>query len=298
MLFLLSIKGATSLGYRIFPSYNTSCENKIVMLSIHPGGNNAILYIYNIFSKKLDSAAIPLGRAPEEVSLFGINSLVCDGKFVYVYDRLGRKINYYDAKGTYRGQFLLTKTPYYMVGAKGHLLLLGAGYLVHVDIANDSIEIKTLKYNNFSPQDMWLGTVYCDTALFFEGTGMKLLKFNLKNGNLIGAYEIEPNNKWNARIEKRETPRGGVSLLPVAAFSKIIKYKNWFVLQRYDHKNTDKNVLLMINTRNNKIEKYVKFPRTAFILAYFPKKDLFYIIDEHRELSEISPEKLGIASKK
>ena len=213
---------------------------------------------------------------------------------VYIYDKLGKKINYYNFKGDYIRQFLLTRTPYFMTGNGDHLLLIGPEYIIHINTKSKQMDVKNIAYKEFSPSNMWLGTTYKDTAVFFEGTKMVLLKFNLENADFLGTYPIKGKKEWSAKVVERKRGNGAISLLPVSSFANILKYKNYYIIQRRDLKENDKNALLLIDDKSFKIEKIIKFPRSSWLISYYPQEDEFFIIDENRKLAKITPSKLGI----
>lgn len=291
---LFAIKGAIPTGYVLSPAYIATCERKIVMLSLPMGSEKGVIYIYEIDSNKLDSAFISIGRAPEEVSFFGLNSMVCNDSLIFIYDKFGKKINYYDYNGKYKGQFLLSKTPYYMTGAGKYLILLGMEYIIHVDIDKKKITVNPISFKEFSPYDMWLGTVFGDTAWFFEGTKMIFLKFDLKNGKFLGHYNAKDREEWGAKIVERKMESGAVGALPLAGFSRILRYKDYFILKRSDHEKRKKNVLLILNGKNFSVEKAVHFPSSVWLLSYDDKNDLFFLVDDNERLVKISPLNLGI----
>ena len=291
---LFAYKGEELLELRIHSDYQFANKNLLVMLSVPLGSEGITLYSYNTDKNSLDSAKIPIGRAPEEISFYGLNSIVCDENLVYIYDKHGRKINYYDLKGNYIGQFLLTKSPYYMTGNSHNLILLGPRYIIHINTKSKQMQIREVNYKDFSPVDIWIGTAYEDTAVFIEATKMVLLKFSLKGGEFIGAYSVKGKNEWCAKTVEKKYESGAIGIAVVSSFANIIKYKNYYVLQRRDLEEDEKSVLLFVDDKTFTIKRVVKFPRTAILISYCPLKDEFLIINENGRLAKLTPTKLGI----
>ncbi len=294
ILLIISLKGEVKVGYSLPTySYTASCNKSIVFLSMPVGSKNAILYRYNMATSDVDSGYIPLGNAPEEISFFGTNSLVCSDTIIYIYDKIAKKINYYNFMGKYLGQFLLKESPYTMSGENGYLLLLGQGYIVHISLNDKKITRKEVEYKDFSPSDMWIATSHNDTAIFFEARKMILLTFSLKNGKFLSLFHIKKARDLRAEVMRKERGRS-IAFYPVSSYAGILTYKNYYILQRRDLKKEEKNVLVLVDRNSLKIKKVIRFPRSARLLKYEPDENMFYITNEGHELVKISPFDLGI----